>query len=450
MEQAILPPNRAPEPRTDQVSIYRRSLLKLQEDPLLRNGIYIMGITAVPSVLGFGFWVIASHGLAAAEVGRAAALVSAMLFVSIITNLGIGQVFITRLPSRDAGPAWSLTVTIGLLMVTVASLVFGAAAAVVVPLAVHSLRTGVAGFTWVLLPIGVASMANAFAIDHACIAERHARPAFVRNAVAAVVRLGLIALTAAVPFSGTDWIMITWVASLLAIDVFGVVVILPRLGHRFRPTLRGWRDELAAMRGLIAGHQAINLGAQLGSYLLPLVVAARLGASQNAYFYTTFLLANALFFIAPAISDSLFAEGAHSLAELYRGLRRACRYIPALAGAPAIALLFGGELILSAFGAKYAAAGTGLLRTLVATGVFAAGLALAVTVLRVEQRLGEGAIATMVALLVGTVSAWFLLPPLGLIGAGLGWGLGQVGGLCVAAAFLIRPRRRAALPVDVS
>jgi O-antigen/teichoic acid export membrane protein len=424
-------------PSPDQASVYRHPIRRFREDRLLRNGTYIMGITAVPSGLGFGFWVLASHALSTAEVGRAAALVSAMLFVSIVTNLGIGQVFVTRLPSRDPGHEWSLTVTTGLLVVTASSLACGAIASLVAPLAIHSLRDGVGTISWILLPFGVAGIANSLILDHVCIAERHARPAFVRNAFAALMRLVMIAAASLVPVNGTDWIMIAWVGSFVLIDVCTVIWVLPTLGHRFKPTLREWRTELAAMSRLIAGHQSINLGAQLGSYLLPLIVAARLGPSENAYFYTTFLLANALFFVAPALSDALFAEGAHNPAELDRGLRRAVRYILCLAGIPALALLLGGELILSAFGPEYAAHGTGLLRVLVACGVFAAGLALAVTVLRVRQLLSDGAIATLVALVVGVLAAWFLLPPLGLPGAGVGWGLGQVAGLAVAGVFLV-------------
>ena len=98
---------------------------------------------------------------------------------------------------------------------------------------------------------------------------------------------------------GTTWILAIWAGSFVLIDVFAFTRVLPALGHDFRPTLAGWKGELREMRGLIAGHQSINLGSQASAYLLPVLVSARLGPTENAYFYTTFMLASGLFFIAP-------------------------------------------------------------------------------------------------------------------------------------------------------
>src|SRR5215213_8367309 len=66
-------------------------LRRLGEQSLFRNSLYIMGTTVVTSLLGFAFWLIAARTLSATEVGRSAALISAMVFVSVLTNLGLGQ-----------------------------------------------------------------------------------------------------------------------------------------------------------------------------------------------------------------------------------------------------------------------------------------------------------------------------------------------------------------------
>jgi O-antigen/teichoic acid export membrane protein len=410
----------------------------LQEESLFRNGLYIMGTTAVTSLLGFGFWVIAARVLPAEEVGRAAALVSAMLFVSVFTNLGIGQVFVSRLASRDPGRDWSLTVSTGIALVALVSLLGGAIAAALLPTLVPALKHGLSPSTFLLLPVGVAAAACSLVIDFAAIAERHAKLAFVRNSVAAVLRLAAIGLAALGPLDGTAWILGIWVASFLLIDVFALGRLLPALGHDFRPTLQGWRGELGAMKRLIAGHQTINLGAQASTYLLPVIVSARLGPTQNAYFYTSFMVAGALFFIGPAISNALFAEGAHSPHRLGEDVRRAARYILLLAGPPALVLLLAGPLILGVFGADYADEGSSLLRILIAAAAFDAALQLALAVLRVRHRLREAAIATWLTLAVAIGSTWVLLPPLGLDGAGVGWALGKVAGCLACAIFLLR------------
>jgi O-antigen/teichoic acid export membrane protein len=411
---------------------------RLREESLFRNGLYIMGTTAVTSLLGFGFWVIAARGLPAEEVGRAAALVSAMLFVAVFTNLGIGQVFVSRLALRAAGPEWSLTVTTGLCLAAVVSLIGGAIAAVLLPALVPALKHSLGTATFLLLPVGVVAAACSLVIDFAAIAERQARPAFVRNSIAALLRLAAIGLAALGPLDGTAWVLAIWVASFLLIDLFAITRMLPSLGRGFRPTLRGWGTELGAMKGLIAGHQSINLGSQASAYLLPVIVSARLGPTENAYFYTTFMVASALFFIAPAISNALFAEGAHAPHRLREDLRRAVRYILLLAGPPALVLLAAGPLILGVFGPQYADEGSILLLILIGSAVLDAVYQLALAVLRTTGHLSEAAVATWVMLVLSIGSAWLLLPPLGLEGAGVGWAIGKAAGMVLGVLMASR------------
>lgn len=410
-------------------------------ESLFRNGIYIMGMTAVPSLAGFGFWIIAARTLPAAEVGRAAALVSALLLTSIVTNLGMGQVFISRLHSRASGHDWSLTVTTGLLLAGVTSLIGGAVVAVALPQLVSDLTVGVGFAAFALLPLGVAGASWSLALDHVSIAERDTKAAFVRNAGAAVFRLALIGFAGVVPVDGATWIMLIWTATFLLSDLWAVTSVLPRLGRGFRLVLSGAREELRAMRELIVGHQAINLGSQFSVYVLPLLVFARLGPTENAYFYTTFMLSNGLTFIAPSITDALFAEGAHSPATINRDVRRAIGHILKLAGPPALVLIVAGPLILGVFGPQYADEGTTLLRILVIGGAFGAALLLAMAVLRARGQLSDGARATFTGLIVSVLATWFLLPSLGLPGAGIGLTIGQASGMALAIYFVRRGPR---------
>jgi O-antigen/teichoic acid export membrane protein len=429
----------------------RAWLRRLGEESLLRNGVYIMATTAVTMGFGFLFWVLAARTLPAAEVGRAAALISAMLFVAVFANLGLGQVLVSRLASRAEGHDWSLTVTTAVTVAALASIVGGAIAAVLIPLLIPALKGGIGLASFLLLPLGVAGAACSLVLDYACIAERHAKHALVRNTVASVMRLALVGFAAAAPIPGTTWILAIWAGSFVIIDVFAFTRTLPALGHDFRATLEGWREELREMRGLIAGHQSINLGSQASAYLLPVIVSARLGPTENAYFYTTFMLASGLFFIAPAIANALFAEGAHSPQHVGRDVRRAARHIAMLAGPAAIFLVLAGPTILSAFGEDYAEEGATLLLILVGSALFDAGFQLCMAYLRIRGRLREAAIATWVILVLTISATWLLLPPLGLEGAGVGWAAGKLAGLCVALVLLVRGsgyaaggRRRAA------
>jgi len=158
------------------------------------------------------------------------------------------------------------------------------------------------------------------------------------------------------------------------------------------------------------------------------------------------MLASGLFFIAPAIANALFAEGAHHPENVRRDVRRAARHIAMLAGPAALFLVLAGPTILGIFGEDYADEGSTLLLILVGSALFDAGFQLCMAYLRIRGRLREAAIATW-SILVLTISAtWLLLPPLGLEGAGVGWAAGRFTGLCVALVLLARGRDYAGDP----
>src|SRR5690349_3741955 len=183
-----------------------RGRAMLQES-LLRNGLYIMGTTAVTASFGFVFWLVAARALDADDVGRAAAIVSAMLFVAVFTNLGLGQVLISRLPRRAEGHDWSLTVTVALTATTISSLLGGAVAAALLPLLIPSLKGGVDTIAFLVLPFGVAGAACSLVLDFVFIAERHAKPSFLRNGAGSLLRVALIALVAAGPLESADGLL---------------------------------------------------------------------------------------------------------------------------------------------------------------------------------------------------------------------------------------------------
>lgn len=116
------------------------------------------------------------------------------------------------------------------------------------------------------------------------------------------------------------------------------------------------------LRSRLAGHQLIDMGGALLPYLLPLVVTARLSASDNAYFYTTWMMTGVFLIVSPAVSQSLFAEGAHNPEELIAKARSALTVIGALLVPGVIAVFVLGGVLLSAFGPAYDAHAIGLLR----------------------------------------------------------------------------------------
>src|SRR5215212_89846 len=67
--------------------------------------------------LGFIFWLTAAHAAPQADVGFAAAVVSAMMLCTQFAQLGVGSAFIALLPSERRPPAHLLDIALTLTVV---------------------------------------------------------------------------------------------------------------------------------------------------------------------------------------------------------------------------------------------------------------------------------------------------------------------------------------------
>jgi O-antigen/teichoic acid export membrane protein len=189
------------------------------------------------------------------------------------------------------------------------------------------------------------------------------------------------------------------------------------------------------------------MGGALLPYLLPVVVTTRLSSSDNAYFYTTWMMAGIFLIIAPAVSQSLFAEGVHNPHELTVKARSALGMISAILVPGIVAIFLLGGPLLSAFGPAYEQHASGLLRLVLLASIPDALTQVYVAVLRVEQRLRTAA-ALNLGMGTGTVLlSWTLLPRLGINAVGWSFLVMQLCGCAFVTYDLLRPRRLPAGPM---
>jgi len=71
------------------------------------NGVWLMANTVATGLLGVGFWAVAARLFPASTVGREGALVSAMVGVSAIGQLGLNAVVARFLPLAGSAPVGS-------------------------------------------------------------------------------------------------------------------------------------------------------------------------------------------------------------------------------------------------------------------------------------------------------------------------------------------------------
>ena len=414
-------------------------LRSVSRDSLARNSILIMATTVGTSGLGYLFWMLAARALPQPVVGAATALISAATVVSMVSNLGVGHMFIQRLPGSDGG-AWSRIVSGGLVLGCSATVLAAAATICIVPsfarnfIFLRGMSGGIA-----LLAAAVALTASTL-LDYVYVAHRASHGMLWRNlALAAGKVLTLFALTTCGVHSAAA-VLLAWTLPSIAVTAHTVRSGLGRLRPGARLGGAGIGTELRHIQVSLTGHHLINLAQAGPSALLPVLVTARLGASENAHFYVAWMTASVLFMVSPAVASAFYAERSNAAGGRSASLPRAAAVVLAVIVPPALILFAGGGRVLGLFSAGYAAGGETLLKILVLAAVPDAITNLAVAHWR---SLGEFRRCLRLNLLMATTCltlAWLWLPGSGIAATGLAWLAGQSAGALAVAALALRNR----------
>jgi O-antigen/teichoic acid export membrane protein len=278
--------------------------------------------------------------------------------------------------------------------------------------------------------------------DKAFIAEQRSARMLVRNFVFSAGKVILVALPVftsarALGIAGS-WVVAS--AGSLLVSVW----LLRGLDRGYRASLGGTGRLLRPTLRSAAGHHLVSVGNLAPGYLLPLLVAAALSASQSAYFYTTWRVGGVFFIISAAVGTSLFADASQPGADLARSVRSSVKLITALLIPAVLVCIFAGRPMLGVLGPEYARHGYALLLLMIAAAVPDAVTNVYVAVLRVQRRLRFAAYLTIGMAVGAAIAAALLVGPFGIAGVGAGWLIGQSLGAVAVAVDVRLQRNRAA------
>lgn len=144
----------------------------------------------------------------------------------------------------------------------------------------------------------------------------------------------------------------------LTIPVISAVLFYKFLPHRSRPrrtALLGQELRSKIIRFAI-GDAVGGLFAQAGTYLLPVVITASLGASVNALYFTSFLFSSTIDQVATNYASPLTVEGSHAPDEIAVLIRSALQHILTIILPVIATLVIVCPWLLRAFGEKYVSA----------------------------------------------------------------------------------------------
>jgi O-antigen/teichoic acid export membrane protein len=317
------------------------------------EGLALSISSALGALAGLASWLIAARLLPQAEVGHAAAVVSAFILIAGITQLNLGLGLIRWLPvaGRHAPPlVWR-----SLLLIMPLSAIAGLGYVLVVPDLART-AAGVDG----PLALGMCLFALATAgwgvfVVHDYILVAIGKPWWTvwRNGLFAIVRITLLVVLGAA--MGAQGVVLSWVGPIVVWIAVGSIVLLVAV-RRFART----GDGTMPCRSEVVGFLGPTAVAQVGYTLLlnqvPLVVILRFGPESGAAFFiawqATVVIETAANYYMHSLSAS-WAREPERAAELTSSSRRRLLiiFLPMLGVG---ALLAGPGL--SIFGPGYAAA----------------------------------------------------------------------------------------------
>lgn len=408
------------------------SLRETMKDRLILNSGYLLCITIVGALVGFFFWMIVARIYPPEEVGIASSVISIVLLLAGISNLGLG-IGLVRFLSERHDPEDMLNTSFSLTLMV--SVLVGGVYLMGIEHWSPTLRglfTGISnmgGFLAFLVAANVGTL-----LQMAYLGYRQVRYAFWQVVIMNFLRLVLVVTLAR---RWTTGIIASVAISWAIADGVGVFAFLPKVVKGFRVRGRWSTDVVRLLIPYSFGNYAADM-----LYRSPMLLAApfaleRLGATSSAYAYIAWMIGSLLASPGLALAQSAFAEGSHAPADLRTILLRAGLYAGVVTIPLALIGGMGATSVLGIFGESYATEAASYLRWLSAAAPLTVFVGLYFSALRVQRKVGE--LLTLSGLVVGISIAIFFLAidEFGLTSIGMGWFAAQAIVVVVVSGHLI-------------
>lgn len=373
---------------------------------------------AITAVVGFVFWFIAAHLFTQSEVGVGSAVISGMSLVGAVGVMGLGTLLIhdiPRHPGREMGMiAASLiaSMVIGGLL----GLVFVAAAPFL------SAELGLVGATLIMVvtvAVGAGLTSASLVIDQAVIGLMRSSLQLVRNILASLMRLGLLAAFGLIGVaSGSLAIVGAWVAS-VGISMLALGFYSARRRSLRRAYPLHW-DFLGAQRGSALRHHLLNLAIQVPGWAMPVIALAVLSARVNAGFYFAWLLVGFASFVGVSFIWVLYASAVREPGSMARWGWVSLRLSSLAAVVGVIGLWVFGPLVIEIFGHGYADVAQGALVVLPLTLFPAVVKGHYITIHRIRGTVAAAAWLVSIGAVLEMIGGWIGASVGGLLGLGVG------------------------------
>lgn len=393
-----------------------------------RNSLYIFLNTVTISFFGFIFWMIASRLYNSEDIGIAAALISSAGIITYLSGFGLGTSLIRFLPNSSEKKVLFTTI----LAFSIGNIILlGSIFILEIDLFSPSLKILKDLFFATTFLIFLILVTSSSLVSNALLALRKANLSFVQNFVS-ILRLIFLILLSYYGAAGIFWSLgLSYMVSVL-IGIY----LLSKMGPVFKPAFK-----IGLLKGIMPfsiANYVSDLLAIMETSILSIIILNEIGPSEAAYFYIAFSIVGILYAVPTSIFTSVFIECSHG-EPLARNIKKSIQIVAITAGPLAIIMFFCGGILLSFFGFEYYSA-NGLLRLFIVSLPFFIINNMYMTIKRIQKDNTYLIISSAILVTSTTLSSFILIEYQGLIGAGIGWILGQ-GITAILILFLIHRER---------
>jgi len=392
---------------------------------------------------GFLFWVLAARVASVADIGFAAATVSAVMFSTQVGLLGTSSAVIIQIGrGTDARAVLDTAFTlVGLASVVTA----GTYLLTSTRLAIDVMGPTGAVFYILLVFMATALGTAIICLDQASIALGRAGSSVLRYSIggagaAIIMVVSSLILKRSGAVVGALPIFACWTLSTAVAAGLGAVQLRRWIRYRYRPVLP--RSSARMMLGLGVPNQLLTLTERAPQLLLPVLLVHSISAEAAAYWYPAWMMAWIVYTAPVSVGLVQFAHGVQHPDALRRTVWSGLWWSLLIGGCLALILVVAAPTLLALMGTEYAAASAGAVRILAIGLVPYAALQAYNALCRVRDRLAE---AITVGVLLGALACGssVLVAPSGSIAIATAWVTSLS---CGAVWALMRLPRLAATP----
>ena len=385
------------------------NLWRERNQPLHRNGFYLMLSSITGSAFGFFFWMIVARNYSVNDTGLATALVSAMMLLAILSRFGFDYALIRFLPNASNKRAMLNT------CLTISGIVaLGVAGIFLLGLNVWSPKLLFARQDWNYIMAFVLFTAVQIINQlqsQSFIGLRSAKYSLLATVINGV-RLPIVILLTGFGVLG---IYSSIGLASVVVMIVGVFFTMRLMDYKPVPVIR--KDIATNLFKFSMGNYAASNLAMLPSYLMPLMIVSILNPEASAYFYIGFSVSGILGMVAGSMAFSLIAESQYEPDLLRHNVIKSARTSLLITGV-GIGVVFAiGRIILGWFNPVYVDNATHILwvSSLIWLPAIPNTLYLAVARVRINIKAIVGVDGALAGLIIGL--AYVLLPRFGAVGA---------------------------------